>query len=186
MPVQPVDPGFTSPGERRDYWPILRLLLVIVLVVLGARWVLRTYPVPFLDQSAYLEARQRDNDEILTFYVGALDRYLAANEGFPPGLVDILRPTRVPGGIARGIPPRDAWGHPLRYFSDGKIYLLVSVGRDGEPETEDYHEYRQAGSSRDVCDDPDADLVVSDRGWHRYCSPTGENRPGRHADAPGR
>lgn len=171
--MERIDPTFTSPDERRDYWPILRLVLLAALLLLGGRWVLRNYPVPFLDQSGYIEARQRDNDRILFFYVEALADHRRNTGSYPLGLVDLLRPTRVPGGIARGIPPRDAWDHPLRYFSDGEIFLLVSVGRDGESETEDYHELREAGSLLLVCDDPDADLVASDRGWHRRCPPDG-------------
>ncbi len=166
-----IDPTFTSPEEKRDYWPILRIVLALALLGLGGRWVLRNYPVPFFDQTAYIEGRQRENDRVLSFYAEALAEHRADDGGFPASLVDLLRPTRVPGGIARGIPPRDAWDHPLRYFSDGEIYLLVSVGRDGEPETEDYHELREARSSRDICDQPDADVVLSDLGWHQRCVP---------------
>ncbi len=164
-----IDPTFTSPEEQRDYWPILRIVVLAAILVLGGRWVTRNYPVPFFDQSAYIEGRQRENDRILAFYAEALAEYRTDYDAFPSSLVDLLRPTRVPGGIARGIPPRDAWDHPLRYFSDGEMFLLVSVGRDGEPQTEDYHEFRLERSSRTICDDPDADVILSDRGWHQRC-----------------
>lgn len=166
-----VDHNFTSPEEKRDYWPILRLILLAALLLFGGRWVVRHYPVPFFDQTAYVETKQRENDRILSFYADALRSHWEDEGTYPLGLIDLLHPTRVPGGIARGIPPRDAWDHPLRYFSDGQIFLLVSVGRDGKPETEDYHELREADSSHEVCGDPDADLVVSDVGWHQRCTP---------------
>ncbi len=168
-----IDPQYTSPEEKRDYWPMLRIVIAIALLVFAGRWVMRNYPVPFLDQTAYIEGRQRENDRVLSFYAGALAEHRDQDGAYPSSLVDLLRPTRVPGGIARGIPPRDAWDHPLRYFSDGEIFLLVSVGRDGSPETEDYHEMRLARSSRDICDEPDADVVLSDLGWHQRCLPPG-------------
>ena len=164
-----IDPAFTSPDERRNYWPMLRLLLIGAVLILGGRWVMHNYPVPFLDQTIYLESRQADNDRVIEFYTEALQTHREETGSFPLNLVDALRPTRVPGGIGRGIPPRDAWDHRLRYFSDGEMFLLVSVGRDGESETEEYHELRQKNSRRDVCDEPDADLVASDRGWHQRC-----------------
>jgi hypothetical protein len=88
-------------------------------------------------------------------------------------LVDSINASEIPGGIARGVPLRDAWGHPLRYFSDGSIFLLVSVGRDGEPDGTEYHELRKPGEPVDICDHPDADVVVSDLGWHSVCRPDG-------------
>jgi hypothetical protein len=169
--MRDLDPRFTSPEERRDYWPIARILLLAALLLLGGRWLLHNYPVPFLDQGAWIERRQRENDRLLSHYVDTLAERHDEEGTFPLGLVDLLRPTRVPGGIARGIPPRDAWGHRLRFFSDGSMFLLVSLGRDGVAETEDYHELRSGGLREAVCDDPDADLVVSDRGWHRRCDP---------------
>ena len=173
-PMQQIDPTFTSPGEKRDYWPFLRLVLLVGLLLLGGRWAQRNFAIPFLDQTAYVETKQRDNDRVLSFYLESLAAHHDDTGTYPLSLVDLLRPTRVPGGIARGIPPRDAWDHPLRYFSDGAIFLLVSVGRDGKAETEDYHELREAHARRQVCDDPNADLVASDRGWHHRCTPDTE------------
>ena len=172
--MERIDPNFTSPGETRNYCPILRLVLLAAALVLGVRWLTRTYPIPFLDQTAYIETRQRANDATLSFYLASLAEHRAETGAYPLTLIDLLRPTRVPGGIARGIPPRDAWDHPLRFFSDGEMFLLVSVGRDGEPETRDYHVLREANRRESVCDDPDADLVASDRGWHARCRRAGD------------
>lgn len=166
-----IDRGFTSPGERRDYWPVLRLLLLVALLLLGFHWLRRTVPLPFLDPAPYVARQQQRNDRLMDDHLAALAEYHRVHERYPHSLIDAVRPTRVPGGIVRGIPLRDAWGHPLRYFSDGEIFLLVSVGRDGEPDTEEYHLLRAGDADREVCDQPDADIVASDRGWHWRCRP---------------
>lgn len=166
-----IDQHFTSPGERRDYWPFVRLLLLVALLVLGIRWLRTHVPLPFFDQAPYIARQQQQNDRVLAHYLEALDDYHRVHGSYPYDLVDAVRPTRVPGGIAGGIPLRDAWGRPLRYFSDGEIFLLASVGRDGEADTEDYHLLRADRVYRSVCDEPDADIVASDRGWHWRCRP---------------
>lgn len=105
------------------------------------------------------------------FYVEALERHFERAGSYPANLIDSLDPSDIPGGIAKGVPLRDAWDHPLRYFSDGKIFLLVSVGRDGEPDGEEYYDLRRRGEPRDICGEPDSDVVVSDLGWHVACQP---------------
>lgn len=164
-----IDRHLAAPGERRDYWPVARWLLLAVLLLLGFRWLRHNVPLPFLDPAPYVARQQQKNDRTMAHYLEALAEYHRVHERYPHSLIDAVRPTRVPGGIVRGIPLRDAWGQPLRYFSDGEIFLLVSVGRDGEPDIEDYHLLRSEGVEREVCDRPGADIVVSDRGWHWRC-----------------
>jgi hypothetical protein len=166
-----IDPKFTSPQERRDFWPILRVLFLGAVIVLGGRFLYFNVPLPFVKQAEYLAGKQADNDEVMLFYRKAVEDHREWAGTYPASLVDSVSPTSVPRGIAKGIPLRDAWGHPVRYYSDGTIYLLVSVGRDGEPETEDYHLMRSRAAARDICSEPDADVVVSDRGWHARCNP---------------
>jgi hypothetical protein len=161
-----IDPGFTSPSEPRDYWPILRSLLIVGLLVLGARYLWNR-----LDGDTYTAILQDQNQARLEYYLDALEQHHEWEGGYPLNLVDSLDPGRIPGGIAKGLPLRDAWDHPLRYFSDGKIFLLVSVGRDGQPDDIEYYDLRQEGVARDVCHRPDADIVVSDLGWHVACRP---------------
>lgn len=166
-----IDPKFTSPHERRDYWPILRILVIGAVIAASARFLYLHVPLPFVEQADYVARKQAQNDEVMVFYRQAVEEHYDWAGTYPASLVDSVSPTRVPRGIAKGIPLRDAWDHPVRYFSDGEIYLLVSVGRDGEPETEDYHLMRSRAASRDICDEPDADVVASDRGWHARCAP---------------
>jgi hypothetical protein len=162
-----IDPGFTSPSESRDYWPIMRFLLIVGLLVLGARYLWTR-----LDGDTHTALVQRQNQERLEYYLDALEKHHEWAGTYPLNLVDSLDPGRIPGGVAKGLPLRDAWDHPLRYFSDGKIFLLVSVGRDGKPDDIEYHDLRQEGVATDVCHQPEADIVVSDLGWHVACRPT--------------
>src|ERR1700724_248507 len=64
----------------------------------------------------------------------------------------------------------DRWGHPLRYESRGSEYVLVSLGRDGKPDGLDPWRVREAidpGHPQRICNDLNADQVMSDRGFHR-------------------
>ncbi len=165
-----IDHGFTSPSESRNYWPILRSLLIALMLILGAR-----YAWSRLDSDARITRTQGLTQERMEYYLEALRSHREMKGTFPLNLIDSLDPNHIPGGIAKGLPLRDAWDHPLRYFSDGKMFLLVSIGRDGVPDDIEYHQLRQEGVVLDVCDRPDADLVASDRGWHVACR--GSARP---------
>jgi hypothetical protein len=66
----------------------------------------------------------------------------------------------------------DAWGHPIQYTRLPDGYLIVSFGRDGKPDGSDYLALRSAGdhpAGDSICGHPDADEVLSDKGWHRLC-----------------
>ena len=163
-----IDPGFTSPAEPRDYWPILRFLLIAATLILAAR-----YAWSLMDSEARTARSQQRNQERIEYYLEALASHYEWQGTYPLNLVDSLDPGHIPGGIAKGLPLRDGWDHPLRYFSDGKMFLLVSVGRDGKPDDIEYHELRREGVAINVCHRPDADIVASDLGWHVACQFTG-------------
>ncbi len=40
--------------------------------------------------------------------------------------------------IADGRVPKDPWGNPYNYESDGKTYLITSYGQDGKPEGDNF------------------------------------------------
>jgi general secretion pathway protein G len=40
--------------------------------------------------------------------------------------------------IAGGKVPLDPWGRPYQYESDGRTYVIMSLGRDGQPEGEGF------------------------------------------------
>jgi general secretion pathway protein G len=54
-------------------------------------------------------------------------------------------------------PTQDGWGHPLQYRSDGRSYLLLSPGRDGEVDT-DWTAVTETQTPYDF----DGDIVHSD------------------------
>lgn len=73
---------------------------------------------------------------------------------------------------------RDVYDEPLHYDRRGEAYVLVSYGRDRRPDGSDYWSTRETRAvGRDAspsrshfkCRNPDADLVVSDRGMHQAC-----------------
>lgn len=63
----------------------------------------------------------------------------------------------------------DNWGNPVVYESRSTAYILVSLGRDGQPDGIDYWNVRQANQSAEVCEDANADMIASDIQWHRFC-----------------
>ena len=67
---------------------------------------------------------------------------------------------------------KDWWGNPLRYESRGASFILVSYGRDGDPEKIEPWSLREEGSDSlsTTCGDPNADQVASDLGFHRACT----------------
>lgn len=74
---------------------------------------------------------------------------------------------------------RDVYDEPLHYDRRGEAFVLVSYGRDRRKDGDDYWKTREtAVMTRDAapsrahfaCRNPDADLVVSDRGLHHACA----------------
>jgi hypothetical protein len=51
-----IDRGFTSPGEKRDFWPLLRLLLILAVLLVAGRLALR-----YLDRETYVRSQQAKN-----------------------------------------------------------------------------------------------------------------------------
>jgi hypothetical protein len=70
----------------------------------------------------------------------------------------------------------DGWGRPLFYESQGSgsAYVLVSYGRDGQPDYEvEYWWIRSTYGERryapEACPTFNADLIASDVAFHRSC-----------------
>lgn len=73
-----------------------------------------------------------------------LERYRSDNGRYPTsdeGLGSLLPSADPDSGIVRGIPaapaPRDPWGNPYLYESDGSDYVLGSLGQHGSGEEPD-------------------------------------------------
>ena len=137
------------------------LIAAAFAVSLVATWYL-TVARPFM-----LEGRQIANHARCQTLDAYLREYFQAHGQYPPALADALPSERL---------NRDAlidnWGNALVYRSDGHAFLLVSYGRDGEPDGTDHAALRDLGdhpADWDICGKYDADEVMSDRGWHRLC-----------------
>lgn len=74
---------------------------------------------------------------------------------------------------------KDAYDEPLHYVARDEAFVLVSYGRNRRPDGSNYWSTRETRAvvrdtpisrSHFACRDPDADLVVSDRGLHNACS----------------
>jgi len=66
----------------------------------------------------------------------------------------------------------DAWGNSFRYEAGEGGFVLVSFGRDGQPDGTDYWALRGAGARPAdwrICGAYDRDEVVSDVGYLRTC-----------------
>lgn len=115
---------------------------------------------PFRDR-----VRQIENAANFQTFKSVLEHYYAENGEYPPRIDDALRELGWYSG-------RDSWGNPVLYSSDGQIYILVSLGRDGLPDGTNYlmarQEVRLVDSER-TCVDFDADQILTDRGWVRAC-----------------
>ena len=62
------------------------------------------------------------------------------------------------------------WGHPVRYLQSDEHYLLVSLGRDGRPDFDDYASLiLEVPREVDICLRWNADQILTDAGWHQRC-----------------
>jgi len=102
-------------------------------------------------------------------YVAALDDFREAHGRYPQTLKEASADTKLPQG-ERFVGGLDLWGHPVLYRSDGSTYLLVSFGRDGQPDGSDYAAMRAVGRlDNSPCGNPDADIIFTESGELRTC-----------------
>ena len=109
---------------------------------------------------------QVQNHALLETYVKALESYYERNQRFPAALQQVSSSDDLTAS------PRDAWGNPLHYDSNGSAFVLVSFGQGGEP---DVGQFARIGYLKDflidfdICGNFPADEVVSNLGWHTRC-----------------
>jgi type II secretory pathway pseudopilin PulG len=80
--------------------------------------------------------RQKATMAALRDVATSVETYAVDNKVYPgptEGDVDVetLRAKLQPS-YTKDLTAKDAWSHPLRYWSDGKHYVIVSNGRDGK------------------------------------------------------
>lgn len=67
---------------------------------------------------------------------------------------------------------RDSWGNRILYMSDGRIFIMVSLGKDGRPDGTNYLAARLKAPIYDsdpACSEFKTDQILTDRGWYRAC-----------------
>jgi type II secretory pathway pseudopilin PulG len=112
-----------------------------------------------------LRFKQIKNVANFQSYASALEIYRQAHGRYPSSLV-------AGESVPDWFDGRDSWGNPVVYLSDGAQYLLVSVGRDGRPDGENWLEMRlssKQGGVRDASCELFRDQILSDKGWYRAC-----------------
>ena len=132
--------------------------IIVLAVAAGLTWAGRRQ---------MLWGKQIRNLELFKSYDRALDDYHESHGQYPEDLGDIVGDVPWPGVS----PGHDIWGHELAYIGEEHRYLLVSHGKDGRPEFEDYSVFLRAAppTARDICLEWDADQVRSNDGWHQVC-----------------
>ena len=147
-------------AKRRS--PLLWMAAAAVFLVLAAG----TYGA--LIRPMVLGFTQVQNLSLMHNYVWHLEEYKRAHGSYPERLGEATRERPVFGRpIEIG---QDLWNHPLSYRKQGAGFLLVSFGRDGKPDGTDYEALRSSQTQDETpCRNPDADQIVSEKGWHRSC-----------------
>lgn len=125
----------TRRRHNQDGFTLIEIMVVILILGL-----LATIVVQSLRGATDKAKRVKAQADIAEFKTG-LDRYYLDNGYYPTtdqGLQALISPPstgRVPanyetGGYIQSI-PKDPWGSPYFYQSDGNSYLLKSFGADG-------------------------------------------------------
>lgn len=128
--------------RRRKALTLIELVVVMVILVLLAS-IATTIVIRRIEDGRRTKALM----DIKTMET-ALDLYKADTGSYPTteqGLEALIAPPTMPPVPAKWNGPYlkqrqvplDPWGNPYQYESDGENYVLFSVGKDGQPNTDD-------------------------------------------------
>jgi hypothetical protein len=140
---------------------------IVLLVLMAALVPLNHLRLQFTQVGTYCD---------MTAFVMWLDEYHKENGQYPSSLPDALPDEYL------GLCGSDRWGNPYFYESSPEGFVLVSYGKQGEADLDDYCELRASlpdgtGDSREVenavnvLGQPEADQIVTDRGWYQHGAP---------------
>jgi hypothetical protein len=136
----------------------------VAIVLASVAWGLFLHPLK-------LRADQVKNCSHLAYCSQAVQQYAKEKGRYPQTLSEALQ---FAASNAATVPNRDVWGNELIYRTDGRTFMIVSLGRDGEADTPDPWELRtvpvtdwQAEEQR--CADFDADSIVVGGDRSRSC-----------------
>lgn len=127
----------TSRGRGRARPGFSLLEITLVLVIIGV--LMGVAAVNLLGQAE--RGRIRATEATMTTYKTNISSFMAENNGTPPANLGELVTAQYVQPDADGGPPKDAWDRALYYSpqqtGQGNPYSLISLGKDGEPGTED-------------------------------------------------
>lgn len=116
--------GFASPARG---FSLLEIMLVVVIIGL----LMGTAAIAIASRGD--SARQKNTVQRLLMVEGALDGYYT-DYGSYPATLDVLRPDYLKRDL------KDAWDNEMVYFTQsggGQPFVLFSMGKDGESDTDD-------------------------------------------------
>src|SRR5262249_10332134 len=120
------------PGTPRRRKGLVFATVSVAVALAGVAWGLVLHPMK-------LRAEQVKNWPALAYCSQAVEQYAKAKGRYPETLSDALT---LAGSATLGVPTpnRDVWGNELIYKTDGKTFIIVSLGRDGQADGPDFWE----------------------------------------------
>lgn len=127
---------------RRKGLTLVELVVVMVILVLLAS-IATTIVIRRIEDGRRTKAIMdiKAMEQALDLYKADTGNYPTTEQGLdaliiPPSTPPVPAKWNGPYLRQRQV-PTDPWGYPYEYASDGEDYVLFSVGKDGQPETED-------------------------------------------------
>jgi hypothetical protein len=140
---------------------VKRLLIAAAALVLAV-----AFALGWAYRRQALWGSQVRNLELFKSYSRSLEAYRADHGDYPETLVAVSSGVSWPNVQ----PGNDIWGHPVRYIQRDGHFVLVSGGRDGRADFEDYTRFlHEQPAGIDICLNWNADQILSDQGWHQVC-----------------
>lgn len=116
-----------------------------------------------------------DTSNLLAFS-RCLHEYKRIHGQFPPAFTPAVMLVCFPSGayVRDGSAVvEDRWRNPVFYKSDGEVFILVALGRGGDPDRADYGDLDSwiglVPTRIDVCGQAEADLIETHLGLHTGC-----------------
>jgi len=134
---------------------VVVIIVVVVFFVVAFAGIIAAIAIPNFLSAKQRAMQRRTMAEMRRAAMTSVEEYRASHDKLPDSI-----PAQ-----------KDAWGHDLRYKSDGTSYWIVSAGKDGRFEEDDPSRYT-AGTTTNF----DADLVLQNGEMLRAPAGVGRRR----------